>query len=282
MLLGFQGEPDQMTEAFATIEVVANDATVSEATKLQARMVYHTNSGSLDDAVIAARQLVGEHTSREDISDLFRAFCNAAVTCRVAGLFDEASDLFSRALAVAKKHSLPAAEQRVIPLMANMALEVGNVDLARELFQQLCELPLDPTNRFAFLERQALAERLALCEGRVRDAREFVPMTYDEAASDPIYHRRTYNLALYVVAEISASGTVAAEAVNRLEESFLRSRAGVHQAFGAFVLYAALKKVGQPRRALSLLNEYRTKYRREPWPAPDHLLQTIMQNCGVT
>ena len=282
MMLGFQGEPTAMADVYTTIETLAIDPDVSEATKLQARMVFHTNSGDLEKAVIAARRLVIEQESRGEFGDLFRAFCNAAVTCRVAGLFGEASEFFSNALRIAKKHNLQAAEQRAIPLIANMALEVGNTGEALALYRRLCDLPLDPTNRFAFLERQALGERIALYEGRLQDARQLVPMSYEEAASDPIYHRRTYNLALYVIAEIAVTGNIPADAVRSLEDSFSRSRTGVHQAFGAFVLYAALRKAGKSKKATLVLIDYREKYRREPWPAPEHLLQTVLQNCGLS
>ena len=282
MLLGFQGDPNTMREVFQTIEDLSTDPCVTEATKLQARMVFHTNLGNLDEAVLAARALVNTQQSKGDIGELFRALCNAGVTCRVGGLFSDASSFFSSALTVASKHNLQAAEQRAIPLAANMALEIGNIDDARRLYERLCRIPLDPTDRFAFLERQALAERLALCDGRTHEARELVPMTYAEAASDPIHHRRTYNLALFIVAELAATGRVDSAAVKLLEESFAISRSGVHQAFNAFVLYAALRKTGRRTHAGRVLETYRSKYRREPWPAPEHLLQTILRSCGVS
>lgn len=282
MLLGFQSDADGMSNVFNTIETLGSDIEVCEATKLQARMVFHTHAGNLDEAVSAARNLVIEQKSGGDIGDLFRAYCNAGVTLRVAGLFAEASALFAGALMIAKKHNLRAAEQRAIPLIANMALEIGNTEEARQLYHQLCQIHVDPTNRFAFLERQALAERLALYDGRKDEIRGFVPMTFQEAASDPIHQRRTYNLALYVVAELAANGTVSSEAVDLLEKSFACSRSCIHQAFNAFVLYAALKKNGDSNRATSVLEAYRTRYRREPWQAPDHLLRLILRNCGVT
>ena len=281
MLLGFQGDRQAMTDAFGVIERLGNDMEVKEATKLQARMVFHTNSGKIEEGVAAAHHLVRELEAREDIADRFRAFCNAGVTCRVAGRFTEAAGFFGSALDVARKHNLQAAEQRVIPLIANMALETGDIDAAREWTRQLCAIPVDPSNRYAVLERQALAERIALCDGRATEARSLVPMTFAEAAVDPIHHRRTYNLALFVAAELSVNGTVESEAVKLLEESFARSRSGVHQAFSAFVLYAALKKSGKTKQAASILKDYRLKYRREPWPAPQHLLNTVMRTCGV-
>jgi DNA-binding SARP family transcriptional activator len=281
MLLGFQGDTPAMQNVFEKIEELGRDGDVTDATRLQARMVFHTNSGDINSAVTAARNLVTELEARGDIGELFRALCNAGVTCRVAGLFDEATHLFSNAVDIAKKHNLPAAEQRAIPLIANMALEIGDTANAKNLYTRLCALPLDATNRFACLERQALGERIALCEGRGKDARAMVPMTYKEAASDPIHHRRTYNLALYVVAEMAARGRVSEDAVKQLETSFAKSRASLHQAFSAFVLYAALLKTGQEERAVSLLKSYHTQHRREPWPAPVHLLETILLNCGL-
>jgi tetratricopeptide (TPR) repeat protein len=280
MLLGFQGDEKKMSAAFRRIEELSDHPDVSEATKLHAQMVFHTSSGDIHEAVEVAKRLITEQQARGDIGDLFRAYCNAGVTCRVAGLFGEAAKYFSNALGIARKHNLQAAEQRALPLFANLALETGDHEQARTLYNQLCEIPLDPTNRYSFIERQGLAERLALCDGRKEDLRRFVPMTYEEAANDPIHHRRTYNLALYVIAELGASGRVADEAVEELEKSFSISRSGVHQAFNAFVLYSALKSIGKTRRARAMLDAYKTVHRREPWPTPDHLLHVIEKTCA--
>jgi tetratricopeptide (TPR) repeat protein len=281
MLLGFQSDKKAIVECFKTIESLAQSGSVSELTKLKASMVFHTNFGHIDKGIEAARTLVRELGSAGDIGELFRANCNAGVACRVAGLFDEAMSLFSNALEIADKHNLPAAKQRAIPLIANMLLEIGKVEDARNWYAQLCDIPLDASDRFAFVEREAIAVRLALCLGNASDAREHVPMTFEEAIRDPIYHRRTYNLALRIAAMMACNESLSNESVEKLAESFSKSRASVHQAFSAFVLHVALTKLGQRSRAQRLLHDYETKHRREPWPAPRHVVENLERICGL-
>ena len=281
MLLGFQSDQKAIVECYQEIESLAQASSVTEVTKLKASMVFHTNFGQIDSGVEAARNLVRELRDAGDIGELFRANCNAGVACRVAGLFDEAVSFFSNALEVADEHNLPAAKQRAIPLIANMDLEIGKVDDALNWYAQLCDIPLDASDRYAFVEREALAVRLALCLGNADEARKHVPMTFDEAASDPIYHRRTYNLALRLAAMMACNDSISDDAIEKLAESFSKSKASLHQAFSAFVLYVALRKQRQAQRAQQTLQDYEREHRREPWPAPRHLLETLERTCGL-
>jgi DNA-binding SARP family transcriptional activator/tetratricopeptide (TPR) repeat protein len=282
MLLGFQCDQKAIIECYDAIESVCNDDSVSELTKLKASMVFHTNFGDMNDGIEAARTLVRELSSSGDIGELFRANCNAGVACRVAGQFDEAMSFFSQALEIADKHNLPAAKQRAIPLIANMELEIGRFDEARAWHLRLCGVPLDPSDRYAFVEREAIALRLALASDAPQEARKHVPMTFDEAIKDPIHHRRSYNLALRIAAMMACGEVVSVDAIEKLEESFATSRTSVHQSFSAFILYVALAKHGQLNRAEQTLRDYETIHRREPWPASRQLLATIARSCGLS
>jgi DNA-binding SARP family transcriptional activator/tetratricopeptide (TPR) repeat protein len=275
MLAGYKCDRESSVRIFAMIEDMCATGGVSELVRLQARMVFHADYGSIEDAVASARQLVMELRSRGDVSELFRALCNTGSVCRVAGLFDEAESLFESALDLARTHCLALAEQRAIPPFAHMALETGRIDRARKLYERLLEIPINASDKFTFVQRQALGVRLALHDGKADEALRLLPFTLDEISSDPVFNKRTYNLALLVAVQLATHGRASAEAVKKLEESFNRSKRSPHQAFSAFVLHAALKQNNMPAKARDFLRQYEAEYRREPWTAPRHLLDDL-------
>jgi DNA-binding SARP family transcriptional activator/tetratricopeptide (TPR) repeat protein len=278
MLLGFEGNCPDLGDAYERIEHLSSCSEVRAATKLQARMVYHTNVGDLGKGVVAARQLVAEQQTNGNIGDQFRAHCNAGVTFRVAGLFAEAEASFAEALSIAESHGLQPALERVLPLIANMALEIGDIEVAKTCLLRLESLPLDPSNALSILESRGIAVRLALHCGNGVEASSILPMTYAAACIDPIHHRRTYNLALHAAVQLAIKGQASSECLRALRESFEASKAGVHQAYAASVLCVCLRRSGAKNKAESTLAEY-CKSRREPWPFPTHLLDALERSC---
>ena len=102
-----------------------------------------------------------------------------------------------------------------------------------------------------------------------------LPFSLTEISTEPVYNKRTYNLALLVAVELAKKGSASPEAIRKLEESFSKSKTSPHQAFSAFVLSSALWRGGEKKRARKLLHEYETTSRRESWPAPRDLLRQI-------
>jgi len=282
MLAGYQCDKKASMEIHDTIQHLSTTRDVSEIISLQARMVFHADYGNIDDGVAAARHLISELARSGDVSELFRARCNAATVCRIAGLFDESQRLFEQALELATSHGLAFAEQRAIPPFAHLALETANLQQARRLYERLMRIPINAGDHFTFVQQQALAVRLALCDGDPTEARRLLPFSLAEVKDEPVYNKRTYNLALLVAVELRTPSESLLEAVRRLEDSFARSKTSPHQAFSAFVLYSALKRNGHTRKAAKILNDYETKYRREPWPAPRHLLQSLERSTTLS
>src|SRR5665647_1289420 len=96
-----------------------------------------------------------------------------------------------------------------------------------------------------------------------------------ELASDPIPYRRTYGLALLISVKL-ANGDIPDESTTRLlENSHLIARKSARQGFATFVLVSALRRRGETKRANQLLKEYLEEYRREPTPAPLHILELL-------
>lgn len=276
MLLSFDGNHVAMKSAYDAAEALFIDPQVSLVTQLQARMVFHTDCGNLAVGVIAARALVEQQSQQGNVGEEFRARCNAAVALRVAGHFDEAKSSLLAALTLADNHRLAYSKARAFPMLANMALELGQTEEARSWQKAFAELARKE-DKWIMLDVRALATRLALLDGRVAKARSSLPMTLTEACADPVVHRRTYMCALHVATDLAGKSRRSAKALEALELAHLISRAGLHQAFAAYVLYVGLNRAGQEVKAELLRNEYETRYRREPWPAPAHLLNSLNQ-----
>jgi DNA-binding SARP family transcriptional activator len=280
MLLSHSTDMGRSEPTFKVIEELASAPAVPSEAILKARMVYHTNWGSISDGIDAARTLVCQMKKQGDVGELFRSLCNAGVTFRVAGLFDEAKDSLETALHVAEAHHLTLARLRAIPMLANLALELGRTDEAREWHSELTGMTIRSEDKFSQLEILAIGARIALLDCDPQKAMSLIAPQFERIKSDPIPQRRTYNAALLVAAEIGIHGVALPTTLELLESSYLRSRASLYQAFGTFVLMRGLHTVGQGERGDQLVDEYIRIYRREPWPPGVHLRNSLMTLAG--
>ena len=272
MMLSFSGEKARAKHIISQIDEVGVGLDSDEDVLLQARMVFHTNWGSFEDAISAASALIEYQRKQSDIGSLFRSLCNAAVTFRAAGLFDEAAALLQEALELADRHDLHLSKSRALPMLANMSLELGQLQEARKWLRELEECPIGPGDRLGQAEICAISARIALLERRFNDAQLLVDRDLSYMRHDQVPHRRAYMAALRVAVELAVSSRASHESLNDLETAHVQSRANVFQAFATYALYVGLISVGRKDRAEEILNEYVNCYRREPWPAPQHLL----------
>ena len=277
MLLGFRGDDDGIREAFHMIELLSVQVEDARSLTFQAGMVYHTAIGDLSKGVEAARQLVVEQRERGHVADLLRAQCNAAVTLRVAGFFDEAQQSLVEALSLAEAHSMELSMIRALPMLGNMALDRDRIEEAKTWHKKLEALSVHPSNRFGYLEVKGLGVRIALAEGNSRLAREELLLSREEAMADGVFHRRAYNCALQAATDLMAGGRTTQDILECMAHAFQHSKGGLHQAYTACVLYAALLKDGQDERAHRIFEDYTRHHRREPWPVPSHLLAPLLQ-----
>ena len=276
MMLSFQGDAAAAEEVFGKILETASDPTVHRAAVLQAMMVFHTNWGQLDEAVCAAFDLVEQNRAREDIGFLFRSLCNAAVTFRAAGRFDDASDHLREALDLAERHHLYLSKSRALPMLANMSLELGNIDDAKHWLLQLKQSTIATEDKLGHAEISAIGARIALLEGRYREAELLVDRDLAHMRDDQVPHRRAYVAALRVAVEMANDGKASVTSVGELEAAYLLSRKNLFQAFVTYALYVGLLSIGSGTRGEELLNEYIAHYRRESWPSPEHLLNSML------
>jgi len=212
---------------------------------------------------------------------LFRSLCNASVPLRTAGLFDEAESALLEALSVAKKHKTELAGPPAIHQLASLAFERGRTDEAHRWYRLLKHSQPRMHAKHQLMEIGAVGARLALLDGRPAVARRLAPANIDEISKQPLVFQRTYQAALHVAIGLANGLTPSADALRVLEDSHLQSRRSCHQAFAAYALYVGLRVAGRQRHGKRLLTEYLDTYRREPWPAPKHLLATLEKYLAV-
>ncbi len=275
MLLSHSDPSGESTPTYEQILGLASESDVPKEFVLKAHMVFHTNWGSVDEAAEAARLLVIEDRKTGNIGELFRSLSNAAVTYRVAGKFNEAKESLQEALLLADKHHLHTAKLRVLPMLANLALDVSDTQTANFWHSQIRALPIADEDKLSRLENLTIGARLALLEGNTETAEELWQAASHLIGTDRIPQRTTYSTALQVAIEQRKYGKPSEESVALLEESYLRSRQALFQGFATCVLVLALTSLGRSSRAKQILRDYQAQYRRETWPLPSDLLQML-------
>ncbi|HEX6575708.1 MAG TPA: AAA family ATPase, partial [Gemmatimonadaceae bacterium] len=187
MLLSWKGDPEPPREVFRTMKDIASSTrTVRLDLWSQAQMIYNTCWGSIDEAVEAARRLVNEQRQQRNTVRLLRSLCNSAVTFRVAGKFQEASDNLQEAIAVAERQKIELFKGQAIPLLAHMAIDRGLTDQARQWLGLLRNLPTSADDAMMLAEIYSIDARLSLLDGRHVHARDLVVHRLAHLSSDPM------------------------------------------------------------------------------------------------
>lgn len=278
MLADLMCDQETMRAIFTDISTLCDTEPVERSSRLRAEMVYHCVCGNLETAVESARLLVKEQRLSGNIGDLFYALCNASATFRTAGLFTDAEAALTEALDNAERHRLKLALPVALEMLTNLALELGETEKAKRWFRELKARHSTIEDQNEALKFRGLAARMALLDRRYAEAKRLSPENLESVYRDPVTHRQTYQLALFVAARLRSSGIEFQRAVEALEKTHIRSRVSVRQAFPTYVLYRGLVRVGKTRLAERLLTEYLNTYRREPWPPGTHILEGLPES----
>ena len=280
MTMSHYGDPDKARNTFESIiDVSRSQNDVPITLLLQARMVFHTNWGTFDEAVIAARVLVVQQQRFGNVGAVFRSMCNASVTYRTAGLLDEARTILSDALAIADRHQLHVAKPRALIILANLSLETGRISEAKHSLELLESTPIGLDDHFCQLETRTIGARIALLEGRANDAHLLLEDYLAEPRANEPPHRRAYDAALRIAIDLGMGEIPSAATLKELRDAHYLTRANTFQAFPAFALFAGLRVAGDIAEAGQILREYLHVHRREAWPAPVQLLTALVGEC---
>lgn len=275
MMLSLSNDRAEAAAVSAKIESLKHVASNTDVL-LQARMIFHTNWGSFSVATKAASELLDQHRDIGEAGTLFRSLCNASVTFRGAGLVAEAKSSLLEAVDLAEQHNLQLSKVRALPMLANLALEMGQVDEARRRLHELGQCSIGADDVLANAEISAISARIALLDRDWPVAQRCVEEDLAYMRNDQGAHRRAYAFALRVAVELGMYQRAQLRSMRELEAAHLTSRSNLFQAFATYALYVGLLSVGKQAKAKRLLDEYLSQYRREPTEAPAHLLSGLL------
>jgi len=275
MLLDATGAHDEMPSIFAIIQRLGASTGVDPFVLTEAKMVFHSICEDLDIAVQSADSLISNERSKSERNYLFRMLCNGAVVYRTAGLFQKAKESLMEAVALAEAHLLPRSLCRVLPMLAHLALERGQIGEARAWYSTLLAQVRPQDDVYVALDMGSVGARIALIDRDAAAAAKHYSHSFQDINSDHLGQGRTYGLAVHVAIILAGGKHLTQKTVEALESAHVKSRRSLCEAYPAYVTYRALQAIGRVDRAEELLQEYETIYRRERVPAAKHLLESI-------
>jgi len=275
MLLDATCRHDDMQQTFQLVERLAESVGVEPSSLLEARMVFHTLCGDLNVAIASAKSLVALERGKTEGGYLFRSLCNAAVVYRTVGLYDKAVATLTEAMSLAESHDLPRSLCRVLPMLAHLALERGELDEAKAWYARLMAQLRPQDDVYVTLDVGSLGARISLLDGDANSAAKQYPLSFEQINSDPLGQGRTYGLAVHVAIRLAQGKPLGTNVVDALEQAHILSRRSLYESYPAYVTYHALRHVGRAERAEELLRDFETKYRREPPSVRHHLIDSI-------
>ena len=191
-LLTLRGDAATGSLVFTQIRQLAEESPdVGVELTLQAKMIFNTWWGSVDEAVASAIQLVSEQRRQGNTAALFRSLCNAGITLRVAGRFESAAKHVNEAIALADRHRMHLSKTQALPMLAHMSIEQGQIPEARNCLDALRKIPMIDGDRMTMVEICTIDARLALLDGRYEVARRLVENDLAYMRSNQLPHRRT-------------------------------------------------------------------------------------------
>jgi DNA-binding SARP family transcriptional activator len=273
MLMDWACDFDGIASTYAILRPLVESDLADRSHRFEAGMIFETVNGDLHAVLPLAKELVEARRKCESIADLLRALINGATAARIAGHFTEARAWLHEAISIANSHRLPLATEVPMQILASMALDDNDIQHAKEWYAKLLALPRTSFASENELVKNYIGLRIAIAERDLPTTRRLARADVEKVAADPIPFSRTYGLALITAVQL-VNGEIPEDLITRrLENSHLVSRRSARQAFATFVLVSALRRRGEHQRAEEILEEYLTKYRREPSVAPLHILE---------
>jgi len=270
------GRLECVRSVYNRILPVLHDPDVSEQTALEVQIIYRTECG---DGFVPLSDLehfaeVSRLTGKEP--SYSRALLIGATACRRTGRYAEGLAFAARALEHATQHKLHSRGFEIINGLVLLHIAAGAFGEARKAFQMYAQYNAPSGNSKLRHEIYCNDARIALEENDL--SRAVAAFDAIEKGSPTIsVTRKGYYLALEVRIRLqeAASLSVLAPLLVQLEETHRQMRTMGSQDFEAYTLYLGLREIGQRTRAVALLKDYATDYRRSKWPLPNTILNAL-------
>jgi DNA-binding SARP family transcriptional activator/tetratricopeptide (TPR) repeat protein len=274
-------EPDAMKELHLMMVPLLKHPTIAPATSLEVEVIYHSTCGDMQKAEEATDQLLRVVRDEREPRTHLRALCNVGVAYRHAGRIDEAEAVFLELVDLSLAHGFLSRISFAMLGLIRIYLARGDVPRARAGMEKLDALTEDQDFHRS-RDRLYFLVRLALEEGNIEEASERYAALAAELYLAPTVHWRAAVLALGV--RIALQRKVSVETIRlmvaELEATHLQNRGSGGQDTEAHALALGLRYCGESERALCLLSEYATTYRRERWALPQPLSDLLCELGG--
>jgi DNA-binding SARP family transcriptional activator/tetratricopeptide (TPR) repeat protein len=277
-----ENQLDAMEDLYLTIVSLTENSRIAPTTRLEAEMIYHSTCGDMGKAEEAADQLRRAVRDEPDLRIRARALLNVGIAYRHAGRAQDAEAVLLEHLDYTLAHGLLNRTSFGFLALARVYLAAGNLPRTRDTLQKLEALAGDDQDHHLAGDRLYMFARLALDEGNIEEAAERYAELAPRTSSSESTNRHAALLALGIQIGIQQYASIERlrRPVAELETAHLQNRSTGSQDFEAHALALGLRYCGEPERALLLLGEYVTAYRRDKGAIPKQLSDLLRELRG--
>lgn len=270
---------DAMKEVYEIVSTLPSEPETSSLSRFELETIYHSICGDFTKARDATDSLLDAGRREKNPLIRSRALVNVAIAYRLAGRKEDAVKIFAEAFNHSVEHGLVTRTGFAALGLVRTHLAAGELTSARETMTKLEALSYKDQDVHAANDRIYLVARLALEEGNLDEARAKYDEISGHASTSHGVNRRAANLALGIRIAIAQSkpNREVWPMVLELERAHREIRGAGWQDFETYALGLGLTHCGNSERALSLLDEYATVYRRERGELPKNLKDLLLE-----
>ncbi len=270
---------------FHTAQAIVEGSGLGRNASARLELMYHTNYGDLGLAVRAADDQLRHAREIGSPMELARALRFASWAYRRDGKQQAAIGALNESLILAHRYQIKSAFVSALVFLADTHLDLQDYDNCARWYEQAVAAVRDAEDMHLSLDLIGIGVHLAVARNEPSQALQLANGLSEAIRSDAVQRRKTYALAVWVLAHASAGRPVSAKDLTALHEIHLSSRSYGAQDSTATALCAALLTTGQSSLACELWHEYTFHFRRETWSVPTHHLisplTTMSVRCAV-
>jgi DNA-binding SARP family transcriptional activator len=271
---------EELDAIYEAVHPLLNEPSINPRERLHLEMVYNIDRGNMELGRNAALHLVAFEVAEGSPVSLVRAQSNAAQALRRCGEHENAITLLKDSYDICvANHLLSRAGSAAFQLVL-VSLEVDDTHNAETWYGVAKEFPVPPEDKHNLRAHRYYGARIALCQGRARDAaRIFGRLTDADRKDQSLLHRiSSFAIATRIAVALSRPKTHVADLVRSLSALFEIESSRGGQDYEAFSLFLGLSYLGQQENACRMLCEYLRTQRREKGRLPNELKDFAIQS----
>jgi DNA-binding SARP family transcriptional activator len=259
----FRCSLSEIEATWQTVTELAEHPSVSPITRSTAAMIYHSAAGSLDEALLAAEEVLRAARAGGSASGVLRALRNCAYVQQRCGHKRVALDYLYEAAAIAEAHHLVAYATNTCGIIADYHTRELRLSEAAEWNAQVLKWLAVAPNPILQAGARYSAAKLALFECRTNAAEALLTETVDEINAISDTGRRIECAAVHVHLRLQRGDAELPDALIRsFADMFASTKTLGEQDYPALVWFAMIARA-DPVRGRAELDAYVNIHRRE-------------------